>query len=213
MEGRLTFYAAFDETSVHVHLRVNRLETVAPCLLPRKLHLRNSLSLYASARPYVSWNRGRAISIDSRSTYCFRCINLRNDCNRKKKKRKGKERNKLEKIKKMEKREEKWEYRYFFFFFKGPIESRVWLDTREKTLESLTTCPKKGTRSNASLDRYNHRTFPLLFNSDTIKKKNEWEEKKSLKRQHDSFKKGGVKKKKNDRNIHSKKILRYLIYI
>lgn len=94
MEGRLTFYAAFDETNVHVHLRVNRLETVAPCLLPRKLHLRNSLSLYASARPYVSWNRGRAISIDSRSTYCFRCINLRNDCNRKKK-RKGKEKREI----------------------------------------------------------------------------------------------------------------------
>lgn len=37
------------------------------------------------ARAYVSWNRGRAISIDSRSTYCFRCINLRSDCNPKKK--------------------------------------------------------------------------------------------------------------------------------
>lgn len=83
-----------------------------------------------------------------------------------------------------------------FFFFKKDLSNHECDWTREKTLESLTTCPKKGTRSNASLDRYNHRTFPLLFNSDTIKKKNEWEEKKSLKRQHDSFKKGGVKKKK-----------------
>lgn len=68
------------------------------------------------ARVYISWNRGRAISIDSRSAYCFRCINLRNDdCDWKKKKErkivgncihverergkfnKGKERNKLEK--------------------------------------------------------------------------------------------------------------------
>lgn len=53
----------------------------------------------------------------------------------------------------------------------------------------------------------------MLFNSDTIKKKNEWEEKKSLKRQHDSFKKGGVKKKKKMIEIFIRKKFYVISYI
>lgn len=54
----------------------------------------------------------------------------------------------------------------------------------------------------------------MLFNSDMIKKKkNEWEEKKSLKRQHDSFKKRRDKKKMIEIFIRKKIYVISYIYI